>query len=35
VMQNSQKLTAGLTYGKGRLNEICVDPNEAKRGFLA
>lgn len=35
VMQNSQKLTAGLTYGKGRLNEICVDPYEAKRGFLA
>ena len=35
VMQNSQKLTAGLTYGKGRLNEICVDPNETKRGFLA
>lgn len=35
VMQNSQKLTAGLTYGKGRLNEICVDPNNAKRGFLA
>lgn len=35
VMQNSQKLTAGLTYGKGRLNEICVDPNDAKRGFLA
>jgi len=35
VMQNSQKLTAGLTYGKGRLNEICVDPNDAKRGYLA
>lgn len=35
VMQNSQKLTAGLTYGRGRLNEICVDPNDAKRGFLA
>lgn len=35
VMQNSQKLTVGLTYGKGRLNEICVDPNDAKRGFLA
>lgn len=35
VMQNSQKLTAGLTYGKGRLNEICVDPSDAKRGFLA
>lgn len=35
VMQNSQKLTAGLTYGKGRLNEICVDSNDAKRGFLA
>lgn len=35
VMQNSQRLTAGLTYGKGRLNEICVDPNDAKRGFLA
>ena len=35
VIQNSQKLTAGLTYGKGRLNEICVDPNDVKRGFLA
>lgn len=34
MMQNSQKLTAGLTYGKGRLNEICVDPNQAQRGFL-
>lgn len=35
VMRNTQQLYAGLTYGRGTLNEAYVDPNEAKRGFLA
>ena len=32
VVQNSQKVYAGLTYGKGTLNEVFMD-NEAARGF--
>lgn len=35
VMRNTQKLTAGLTYGKNCLDEICVNANEATRGFYA
>ena len=35
VMQNTQQLYAGLTYGKGTLNEAYIDPNEVNRGFLA
>lgn len=35
VMKNTQQLYAGLTYGKGTLNEAYIDPNEGKRGFLA
>lgn len=35
VMQNTQQLYAGLTYGKGTLNETFLNPNEHKRGFKA
>ena len=34
VVQNSQKVYAGLTYGKGTLNEVFMD-NEAARGVKA
>ena len=33
LMENTQKIYAGLTYGKGQLNEISVDVNQASRGF--
>lgn len=35
VMENTQQLYAGLTYGKGTLNEIFVNVNEQRRGFKA
>lgn len=35
VMQNTQQLYAGLTYGRGTLNETFIDPNEINRGFKA
>ena len=35
VMQNTQQLYAGLTYGKGTLNEVYIDPKEHNRGFKA
>lgn len=35
VMQNTQQLYAGLTYGKGVLNEVLLDPREQSRGFKA
>lgn len=35
VMQNTQKVYAGLTYGRNSLNETSLDPNSANRGFLA
>lgn len=35
LMTNTQKIYAGLTYGKGKLNETYVDENEANRGFRA
>lgn len=35
VMKNTGQLYAGLTYGKGVLNETYVDPNQQNRGFLA
>lgn len=35
VMQNTQQLYAGLTYGKGVLNETYLNPNEQSRGFKA
>ena len=35
VMQNTQQLYAGLTYGKGYLNEVYIDPGNKGRGFIA
>lgn len=35
VMGNVQPVFAGLTYSRGRLNEVNLDPNQATRGFLA
>lgn len=34
VMQNTQKIYAGLTYGKGKLNEVFMNGNEQSRGFV-
>lgn len=35
LMEHTQKLFAGLTYGKGVLNETLVSDDEETRGFLA
>jgi flagellar protein FliS len=35
VMQNTGQIYAGLTYGRGVLNETYVDPNQFSRGFKA
>lgn len=35
VMKNSQQIYAGLTYGKGALNEVFINENESSRGFKA
>lgn len=35
VMKNTQQVYAGLTYGRGTLNEVYVNGNEARRGFMA
>lgn len=35
VMENTQQVYAGLTYGKGRLNEVFMNGNEQSRGFMA
>jgi flagellar protein FliS len=35
VMRNTQQLYAGLTYGKGFLNETFIDPSNKSRGFIA
>ncbi len=35
VMRNTQQLYAGLTYGKGYLNETYIDPSNKSRGFIA
>jgi len=35
VMQNTQQVYAGLTYGKGVLNETFIDPQQQNRGFMA
>ena len=34
VMKNTQQVYAGLTYGRGTLNEMYVNGNEARRGFM-
>lgn len=34
MMRNTQQLYAGLTYGKGTLNETYIDPNSRSRGFM-
>ena len=33
VMENSQQVYAGLTYGKGSLNEVAIDPGNIGRGY--
>ena len=35
VMKNTQQVYAGLTYGRGTLNEMYVNVNESRRGFMA
>ncbi len=35
MMRNTQQLYAGLTYGKGKLNETYIDPSNGNRGFIA
>ena len=35
MMRNTQQVYAGLTYGKGTLNETYIDPNNRNRGFIA
>jgi flagellar secretion chaperone FliS len=35
MMRNAQQLYAGLTYGKGKLNETYIDPSDRSRGFIA
>ncbi len=35
MMRNSQQLYAGLTYGKGKLNETYLNPGNGNRGFIA
>lgn len=34
VMQNTQQIYAGLTYGRGKLNEVFMNGNEQSRGFV-
>lgn len=33
VMENAQQIYAGLTYGKGSLNEVLLSEDEKNRGF--
>lgn len=35
MMRNTQQLYAGLTYGRGKLNEVYIDPSNGNRGFIA
>lgn len=35
MMRNTQQLYAGLTYGRGKLNETYIDPSNRSRGFIA
>ncbi len=34
MMQNTQQVFAGLTYGRGTLNESTIGLNDANRGFV-
>ena len=34
MMHNTQQLYAGLTYGKGTLNETYIDPDDRNRGYI-
>lgn len=34
MMRNTQKVYAGLTYGRGTLNETYLDPSTKSRGFI-
>lgn len=33
VMENTQQIYAGLTYGRGALNEVLMSENEMNRGY--
>ena len=35
VMENTQSVYAGLTYGKNSLNEVLMNDHEGSRGFMA
>ena len=35
MMRNTQQVYAGLTYGRGYLNETNIDPSSRNRGFIA
>lgn len=35
VMENTQQVYAGLTYGKNSLNEVCLQEQVEQRGFQA
>lgn len=35
LMENAQKVYAGLTYGRGRLEEVWIDPKGELRGYEA
>lgn len=35
IMRNTQQLYAGLTYGKGKLNETYLNSDNRSRGFIA
>ena len=35
MMRNTQQIYAGLTYGKGTLNETYINPDNRNRGFIA
>ncbi len=35
VMENTQQIYAGLTYGRGSLNEVLLSDHESERGYKA
>lgn len=35
MMRNTQQVYAGLTYGRGKLNETYINPSNGNRGFIA